>query len=253
MHNQKNKIVKVKGGLGNQLFQVAFAIFLKKLSACEIFLDISWFETQSLRKFQFTDYLCNLDFKIKSIKPSFFNKVISYRSELFKTYFFKKGMNLPISFYDGYWQQIFFASHLRDSQFLNKDILLKKTKEEYYVVHLRRDDFLSSGPHHVLSDEYYMKYINIFNDKKIYILSSNKSDALSFKDKINIKTEYIECSDIEAFNIIHNASGGLASNSTFCWWAIYLSNNRNWIFPYQWMRKKNIFDYELNIEGTIIA
>ena len=111
MANQKNKIVKIKVGLGNQLFQIAFAIFLKKISACEVVLDISWFESQSLRKFQVTEYLRNLDFKIKSIRPSFFNKVISYRSEWLKIFFLKKDINLPISFYDGYWQQIYFARH----------------------------------------------------------------------------------------------------------------------------------------------
>ena len=75
-----SRIVKIKGGLGNQLFQVAFAIYLKKLSSCKIVLDISWFESQSLRKFQVNDLLCNLDFEIKSIKPIFFNKIISYQS-----------------------------------------------------------------------------------------------------------------------------------------------------------------------------
>jgi hypothetical protein len=253
MVSKKIKIVKVQGGLGNQFFQVAFAIFLKKHFDCEIILDVSWFKTQSLRKFHVNDYLYSLDFKIESIKPNLLDKLFIYRSESIITYFLKKGIKLPISFYNGYWQQIYFAKHLKDSKLLNKKNLFRNSRDEYYVVHLRRDDFLSSGPHHVLSDEYYMKFINIFNDKKIYILSANKNDALNFKNKLNIKTEYVECSDAEAFNIIHNSSGGLASNSTFCWWAIYLSNNRNWIFPYQWMRKVNIIDSELNIQGTIIA
>jgi hypothetical protein len=103
-----------------------------------------------------------------------------------------------------------------------------------------------------LSDDYYLKYLNLFNDKVIYILSSDTEDALNFKKKLNLNVEFLNVSDAEAFSIIYNASGGIASNSTFCWWAIFLSETRNWFFPYSWLKKKNIINQNLNIKNTIL-
>ena len=51
MDNKKAKIVYIKGGLGNQLFQYAFANFLSRKFNFDITLNISWFHNQKLRKF----------------------------------------------------------------------------------------------------------------------------------------------------------------------------------------------------------
>ena len=55
-----------------------------------------------------------------------------------------------------------------------------------------------------------------------------------------------------AFNMIYNSSGGIASNSTFCWWAINISNCKNWVLPFRWLDKINIIDHNLSIKETII-
>ena len=159
---------------------------------------------------------------------------------------------MPINFYDGYWQDIFFANFLKDKKFFKSDVLKKKIKEDYYVIHLRRGDFKSSKAHIVLSNEYYLKFLDVFKDKKIYIISEEEEDAINFKTIIKLDIEYYKCNDLEAFSIIHNAMGGIASNSTFCWWAIFLSDTRNWLMPYQWLKKINIIDSKLAIPNTIL-
>jgi len=252
MDYKQNTTVKIKGGLGNQLFQYAFAIFLKENLKININLDISWFDNQDFRKFQLNDFLKEPFLNVIRFKPSFYNKILSYRSEEFFSFLLKKKIYPPTNYYDGYWQDIFFAQCLNLDKYFNKKILLNKFSEDYYVIHLRRGDFLNSGPHHVLLDEHYLKYINLFKDKTIYILSSNKDDALSFIKNNNLNAKFIDCEDKEAFSIIYNASGGIASNSTFCWWAIFLSECRNWFLPYRWLKKRNIIDHNLNIKNTIL-
>lgn len=252
MDYSKISTVKVKGGLGNQLFQYSFAIFLKENLKININLDLSWFGEQNLRKFQLNDFLKEPLLEIIKERPSICNRILSYRSEELFSFLLKKKIYTPINYYDGYWQDIYYAKYLIFEKFFKKEMFLKKNNEDYYVIHLRRGDFLNSGPHHVLSDEYYLKYINIFRDKITYILSSNKEDALNFLKKIDLNAKFIDCNDVEAFNIIYNASGGMASNSTFCWWAIFLSECRNWLFPYHWLKKKNIIEHNLNIKDTII-
>jgi hypothetical protein len=254
MVNKNFKTVKIKGGLGNQLFQYAFALFLKNQFDTEVNLEISWYKEQSFRRFELNNLLAHNRFSLINSAPSFFNKRInhSYLSEKLITFLIKNNYFLPINFYDGYWQDIFFANFLKDKSFFKSDILEKKINEDYYVIHLRRGDFKNSEAHIVLSDEYYLKFTEIFKDKKIYIISEDEGDALNLKKKTKINLEYYKCSDLEAFSIIYNSSGGIASNSTFCWWAIFLSESRNWLMPYQWLKKSNIIDSKLAIPQTIL-
>ena len=255
MVNKKFKTVKIKGGLGNQLFQYAFALFLKNKFGAEVNLEISWYKEQSFRTFELNNLLAFNRFALVNSTPSFFNKRInqSYLSENLITFLIKKNYFLPINFYDGYWQNIFFANFLKDKNFFKSDILKKKINEDYYVIHLRRGDFRSSKAHIVLSDEYYLKFVEVFKDKKIYIISEEEEDAFNLIKKIKLDIEYYKCNDLEAFSIIYNAAGGIASNSTFCWWAIFLSESRNWLMPYQWLKKINIIDSKLAIPKTILV
>ena len=45
-------IIKIFGGLGNQMFQYAFGKYLSKRNDVDLLLDISYFRNQSLRKFE---------------------------------------------------------------------------------------------------------------------------------------------------------------------------------------------------------
>ena len=161
-------------------------------------------------------------------------------------------MSLPIRSFNGYWQDIFFAEFLRNEIVLNNNCYEKVIDHEYYVIHLRRGDFIDSKVHHVLSDTYYIQNVELFYDKPIYVLSHDKDIAKKFIKDTGVNAKLIECNEYTAFNIIKNASGGIASNSTFCWWAVFISQSRNWILPYKWLAKKNIFKHNLQIEGTII-
>ena len=116
MVNKNFKTIKIKGGLGNQLFQYAFALFLKNKFHAEINLEISWYKEQSFRKFQLNNLLANNEFSLVNSVPSFFNKRINhtYLSENLITFLIKKNLFLPINFYDGYWLDIFFANFLKD-------------------------------------------------------------------------------------------------------------------------------------------
>ena len=252
MVNPKNKIIKIKGGLGNQLFQIAFAEYLKNQFKLNIKLDISWFKNQKKRSFLIDDFLIKPKFEIINYNNNFIDKVFSYRSENLISTLLKKKKLPKINLFNGYWQDLFFAKYLKEKIVLNKKFFNEKKTEEYYIIHLRRGDFLDSKVHYILPDEYYARNVKFFDDKKIYLLSSDENEAIGFLKKTNIKAEFLNTNEFDAFNLILNASGGIASNSTFCWWSIFLSKNRNWVFPYRWLKKKNIFEHNLNIEGVII-
>lgn len=252
MVNSNDKIVSLKGGLGNQLFQYSFAKFLQKNFELNIKLDISWFESQSLRKFELNSFLENNELQIITKKPSFFENVISYRSEKILSRLLKNNYLPPVKYFNGYWQDIYFANYLKFENNLNKKISKKNINKDYYIIHLRKGDFLNSKVHYDLPNSYYKSSVELFTDKQIIVLSPSKYEALEFIKDANINGSFVDTNEEEAFSLILNASGGIASNSTFCWWAVYFSNCKNWILPFHWLKNINIFEHKLNINKTII-
>jgi hypothetical protein len=125
MVNKNSKTVKIKGGLGNQLFQYAFALFLKNKFDIQVNLEISWYKEQSFRRFELNNLLADNDFLLINSAPSFLNKRINQRPlfENLITFLIKKDYFLPINFYDGYWQDIFFANFLKNKIFFKSNIL----------------------------------------------------------------------------------------------------------------------------------
>ena len=121
MDNKKAKIVYIKGGLGNQLFQYAFANFLSKKFNFDITLNISWFNNQKLRKFELNNFLNNFNYPITNVGSKIIDKIFAYRTEFIISNLLKKNLSLPIRSFNGYWQDIFFAEFLRNEIVLNNN------------------------------------------------------------------------------------------------------------------------------------
>lgn len=251
MDYQDNKIIKIKGGLGNQLFQYSLALYLKKEFNHKIVLDISWFDTQNKRNFNLPEYI-NLDFDIIANKnENFLDKILSYRSEKLITRMLKNKITL-LNLYNGYWQDIFFAKYLSESNFKKDFFSNDLKKDEYYVIHYRSDDFKKSKSHKILSMNYYRKNLNFLKNKKLFLLTNNVED---FDNNLILENniKYLDCNEQDAFKFIYFASGGIGSNSTFCWWPIFLRKKNHWILPNEWLRKKNIFQSNLSIKNNLIV
>jgi len=249
----KVKIVRIWGGLGNQLFQYSFGKYLEESFNLNIIYNIYWFKNSKKRKFVLQDIL-ELTNPLIDEKENLIDLLLNYRSEKLYKFLLKKNINFLPKKIIGYWQDIRFAKYLNKNcfkeNFFKKDI---KLNEEYYVLHFRGDDFYLSKDHLVLDIDYYQKSIKFFEDKKIYCISDDnkKLDVLMKKLRLN-NIEKLELNELDSFRLICNSKGGIASNSTFCWWAAYLSSSKNWIFPKQWLKKKTLLKQNLYIDDTLI-
>ena len=210
------KIVKIKGGIGNQLFQYAFALTLKKETDDNIKLDfLSCYGTKDqtcldvLKKFN----LSLEEASKKEIKDtagllnhypllSFRYRVSTFLAILFcKSYFFEKNREYldvkkikDFSYFDGYWQSWKYANHIKD--ILEKDLipvepLSEKAKEmiaqvsseNSVFIGIRRGDYVSSRKSRKRYDNFSMSYY----------LSSIKA----IKEKVEDPVFYVFSNDIE--------------------------------------------------------
>ena len=168
----------------------------------------------------------------------------------------KLNINIPLKYWDGYWQDIYFANHVNKNDFkinfFRKSIKLPK---KYYVLHYRSGDFKYSKSHIITGSSYYKKALNKFKNNQIIALSDDNENLNKMLSKISIKKNIIKLKNINtmhAFKIIVGSSGGISSNSTFCWWGSYLSKKKNWVFPEYWLKTIKTINANLAISKNKI-
>jgi hypothetical protein len=252
MKNKKN--IRIWGGLGNQLFQYAFGKYLEKKFKIEVSYNISWYNKVNSRKF-ILDKIINFQNKVIEKEESYFDKLINYKTEKIFKYLVKKNKDLIPKNLIGYWQDLDFAKYIKPSDF-KKDFFIQDLKgldRQYYVLHFRGGDFYNSKEHLVLDLNYYKDAVTFFEDKPIYCVSDDNLKLASIISELNLKNTFqLDLNEIESFKLIFNSSGGIASNSTFCWWASFLSKNDNWVYPKIWLKKKSLVSENLFIENTLL-
>jgi hypothetical protein len=246
----KSTTIILKGGLGNQLFQLAFACFFKKkFPHVETNLNVSWFKTQKKRKFNVGKYYSH-NFSINYNEISTLDKIFSYRNEKISSYLIKNFF-IYKKIFNGYWQETYYANYLDKKKF-NK-ILFKKKRilpKNYYIMHFRAGDFKLSKSHCVLGYDYYQKCINKYQDLPIFALG-DKMHAETIIKNINTKKKitFLDLNELDSMRTIINAKGGMASNSTFCWWGVYLNaNKKKFVMPEKWMQNINYSSSKIKLK-----
>lgn len=224
-------IVRINGGLGNQIFQYASAKSHSLKYNVEYRFETSSYNNDVLRNFELS--------KFPNIKYKILEQVDLNRSfkQINDNYIYNVFPNDNI-FLNGYWQsEKYFKEHksiicdeLSMSSDFRKNIIDKYPDiEESLSIHIRRSDYVHQEQHHPLQTLQYYKdsYDNINDDNiKVKIFSDDISWC---KDNIKFNNvTYVEgqdnLSDLYTMSLCkHN----IIANSSFSWWGAYLNKNSN--------------------------
>lgn len=161
---KKIAVLDIQGGFGNQIFQFAFAFFLKS-KGYKIFLNYEYFQLENSRSLVFKDVDFNFQkvtklqiflFKLLN-KLSLSNKIPGVIKKYLSKYFlkiksaenFKQIKKLPpYILCRGYFQDLSYLDSFRPEfeNYLNKKGN-KKNSENYHrvLLHIRRTDYLNMG------------------------------------------------------------------------------------------------------------
>jgi hypothetical protein len=269
-------IVKIIGGLGNQMFQYAYAKALEQ-KGHEVKIDISAFETYKLHGgYQLDNYNIDLDSSKKDendkfYKNTFFYKVLrrfgmdfSRRIKEKSLLFDKKLLEIDDNSYlDGYFQCEKYFKDIREiilKQFtINQDIsnYTKEIKNKIQnsknscSLHIRRGDFVNStniNIHGACDIEYYKKAIQYLEEKVVninYFIFSDDiewvKENLAIQNAIYIdsKEKRIPHEDIYLMSLCKN---NIIANSSFSWWGAWLNENEEKIViaPKRWFADDNM-------------
>ena len=214
-------LVKIIGGLGNQMFQYAFAYALAEKNQKEVKLDISGFKVYDLRNYELNIFnislplasekeIRELKYKSENIVKKVFRKLARKPLDISERYYIEpyfhfdeKVFNINgYDYFDGYWQSEKYFMDYRDKiikEFTLKNKLslesqkyLEKIRVSNSVsLHIRRGDYISNSAvnkkHGTCGIEYYHNAIGLIKEKiknPIFFIFSD--DLLWCKENLTI-------------------------------------------------------------------
>lgn len=267
---KKMIVVKLNGGLGNQMFQYAAGRSLAYKTRSQLYLDISKISNDNLRNFELENFklssLNKTNYKnreVKNIANKFLNYFSPYRYKtVYKERFFHYNPNFfalrPPVYVSGYFQsEKYFeeiASIIKD-EFTIKNSIIKNVEPfsedilncNSVSIHIRRGDYNSQAAlnyHGLIPMEYYLKAISHINqlikDPIFYIFTDDinwVSDNFYINNSILLSKQ--TKSHFEDLHLMSLCKHHIIANSSFSWWGAWLNNNPNkiTIAPKNWFKK----------------
>lgn len=264
-------IVKIWGGIGNQLFQYVFGQYLHYRYQQEVRYDDNAFvSVDKLRKRELDALSADIEYENRCIFSRFRgikNRLLRYGFQLNpKHHFIQEGKSLPVAFnekhiyfFQGYWQDVKYYNWLKENvpDFELRSKLFPKELEslrEQIVstsnsvsIHVRRGDYFSPeniGRYGVCTKEYFSEAIRKVKeviDSPCFFVFSDDLDwvkaNIDLEDSMYVVPNYPipQFSYIELMSLCRHH---IISNSSFSWWGSVLRSQLDTfvISPKQWMR-----------------
>lgn len=281
-------IVRLWGGIGNQLFQYTFGEYLRNQTHQEVKYDIGSFgRSDRLRTYE----LSVLDHNLPIVENILFSKYTGIMNRFFLQLFKLDRKNefvtnwddsiLPfekdkIYYFQGYWLDKKYVKELLDTHSdlfvpkvelpsqLNMVFELIQQETIPVAIHIRRGDYFSSqnvSTLGVCNPDYFHKAIELLRERvsgafRLFVFSDDL-DWVKVNLNLPDNSFFVPNYDIAQFWYIYLMSlckHNIISNSTFSWWGAVLNKNDSKIvmIPKYWILKKDMRKYESLYENNWI-
>lgn len=253
-------IVKLMGGLGNQMFQYSFGYWVSKKTNRKLYLDTSFLTKKNQPEgFVYRNYdldVFNLEGEVTEKFEEQYELIQQDWNSLHKIEFgliYKILTSTSENIYlDGYWQSPKYFdwfceyfrnfSHPVESQSLK--LLSEIESQESLMINMRRGDFVNNEFSGWFEREYVEKSMKLLEGKfdKVYIFSDEPNwcqENLSDLGTI-VTHEHSGYKFSTYLRLMSSCKFFIIPNSSFAWWAAFLSKNKKQvIYPQNWIKSYN--------------
>lgn len=253
------RIVTIKGGVGNQLFQYLFYLYLKKTLG--YYNVVAYLDTKYLQGHN--GWELDKWFNISLDRQDIWLRFVVYLYKLLsKLKLYPKITQDNFSFsnglYDDYWQdKRFFGDNVGSLEFShfevgskNMDIINKINIENSVSIHIRRGDYLSPKYYpvygNVCTANYYRHALDIIQEKvdnPSYFVFSNDIEwvkqNLEIRDAYYIDWNHGDASFLDMY-LMTFCKHHIIANSSFSFWGAMLAKQIDSIniYPEKWFNSK---------------
>ncbi|WP_235299315.1 alpha-1,2-fucosyltransferase [Portibacter marinus] len=281
--------VRLKGGLGNQMFQYAFGQAMAKKLSTDVKYDLSSLLNRRKQKgFVYRNY----DLDVFRLEPQFdinrniisslhgiknarisglIMKYVQWQNTFFKERFFHFDQELYENprdevLYDGWWQSHRYFDAIEDdlrADFTFREKVIDHSTKLYHDIidsnsiclNVRRTDFLKNEVLNATDLSYFKKGVKFMQENvdspSFFIFSDDINwcrENFGFLDKNTIVDHSHKGKKFENYlNLMKSCKHFIIPNSSFAYWAAYLSNYSNKIVvaPKKWFTDDSIITDDL--------
>lgn len=253
----------LSGGLGNQMFQYAFALALRHRGH-HVVMDASLYNYARMhngyelqRAFGINEPLINK----KGLHLGWLRFLIKYKPSMVLSddplYYDERFLINPRRYIFGYWQNENYFLRIEDQ--IRKEFVFQEIDNETYAIakeasscnsvsiHIRRGDYLEYGMliHGV---DYYSEAIHYISDHEespfFYVFSDDKNIAKLIVDRMDVSYRLV-CSNngVDSYKdmyLMSRCKHNIICNSSFSWWGAWLNDNKDKIVvaPQIWSERR---------------
>lgn len=276
-------VVKLQGGLGNQMFQYAIGRQVATNLNTKLILDTSSYRNDSLRQLQLTNFKIDANTTENKIIKNLYSLISKFKSfKVFRekeTFIYDESyLNIePYTILEGYWQNYNYFASIKN--LLKNDLTLRNIDQKILdyskkismtnnpvCLHVRRGDMVTNKEankvHGAMDLNYYLESIKLaqgkLRDPFFYIFSDDIGWA---KENIkDINANFIDFTNTtephKDFFLMRSCKHFIIPNSTLSWWAAWLESSDNSIViaPEKWLsiRKLDLYSNLIPTSWTLI-
>ena len=270
---QNKYIVKLEGGLGNQLFQYTHALALCLRYGGIIILDKHAFNKKQIRQCALENYKLNNNVRFKrstlqKLLTCYF-LLVNHLAVKFGWTHAEKGYHtlskfglyyqyqirwfdsfvkpiMPVNYVTGNWLSSKFFEGAEEC--IRNDLKYQKNlpekcneflaeilQSEAVCIHIRLGDYIApqwKDKLYVCTPDYYHQAMALIREKvknpRFFVFSNRPKDFEMIRNEYDLgNVIYVDMgnSDVEDMELMRNCKHFIMSNSTYSWWAQYLSEN----------------------------
>jgi len=282
--NSESFIVKLQGGLGNQLFQYAFGRALELETGVPCLLDLQEYR-DSRRKLGLDHFQskytaappeCRANYRTPRLKlKRQLKQILGIRFAIAATHFIENGhrydpsvfQKQPPCYFEGYWQsEKYFQKfapairdelRFRDAGLFERHPLYERIRAANSVsVHVRCGDYVKKAKIrkklHVCTPGYYERAITAMRKRNpaenphFFVFSDDHDWVRKNLPSGADFTLVSSSTEYEDLFLMSSCKNNIIANSTYSWWAAWLNPNagKAVIAPDQWFTPAAKLDYK---------
>lgn len=273
------KVIKLIGGLGNQMFQYALYKAFESRGE-EIYLDDNtYFKHENcpphsvfhldIFDVKYKSVRCNLVYSLKLLIENYLNrygigiKIVNTYKEKAVSSYDSSVFNTSSSYIVGYWQTSKYFENISevikqaftyngpwtDTNSAYRD---EMTSCESVCVHIRRGDYLKAADIYggICTEDYYRKSIKFIKDKvenpRFFVFSNDLDWCKTFFENED-NTVFVEGNDVAHsymdMILMTYCKHHIVANSSFSWWGAWLSKEDGiTVAPGKWLNTQETPD-----------
>jgi len=267
----KQSYVLFSGGLGNQMFQYAFLLALRK-KGIRAKMDLMPFEWENVHNgFELEKVLgIHEDYVSESVLHKYYFLFLKKYcpKKVIQDYlaYYPQVFNRGIVFYDGFWQwhpyfkdcekEVRQAFTFKGIDERNSNVAEEMHRETSVSIHFRRGDYLNIPRLMVCDDAYYKNAINYIiehvDNPVFYVFSNDVEWSREFMKNLHVRFEVMDFNQgkdsYKDMFLMSQCKHNIIANSSFSWWGAWLNKNPDQIVvsPKEWNRRVPEFHPQLD-------